>query len=85
MGRLFQPLLFFLARCSRNELIRQIEFLKAVNEILRKRIPQQKITLNHGKRARLLRLGKAVPGPFPDLRREALRLSGAGIRRALSH
>ena len=33
MERLFQPLLFFLARCSRNELIRQIEFLRAENAI----------------------------------------------------
>ncbi len=35
MGRVFQPLLFLLARCTRNELIRQIEWLKAENEMLR--------------------------------------------------
>jgi hypothetical protein len=29
MGRLSHPLLFLLARCTKNELIRQIEFLKA--------------------------------------------------------
>ena len=40
MERLFQPLLFFVARCSRNQLIRQIEFLRAENEMLRKRLPQ---------------------------------------------
>ena len=51
MERLFQPLLFFLARCSRNELIRQIEFLKAENEMLRKRVPRKKITLKHDERA----------------------------------
>jgi len=62
MERLFQPLLFFLARCSRNQLIRQIEFLKAENELLRKRVPRQKITLNHEERARLLKLGQAI-GP----------------------
>ena len=33
MGRLFHPLLFFLAKCTRHELIRQIEFLRAENEI----------------------------------------------------
>jgi hypothetical protein len=37
--RLFQPLLCMLARCGRNQLIRQIEFMKAENEMLRKRIP----------------------------------------------
>jgi len=39
MQRLFQPLLFFVARCSRNELIRQLEFLKAENQMLRKDCP----------------------------------------------
>ena len=62
MGRLFQPLLFLLARCSHNELIRHIEFLKAKNEMLRKRMPRQKITLNHEERARLIKLGQAI-GP----------------------
>jgi putative transposase len=62
MGRLFQPLPFLLARCSRNELVRHIEFLKAENEILRNRIPKKKITLNHEERARLIKLGKAI-GP----------------------
>jgi putative transposase len=62
MERLFQPLLFLLARCSRNELIRQIEFLKAENEMLRKRVPRKKITLTHDERARLLKLGQAI-GP----------------------
>ena len=41
MERLFQPLLFFLARCSRNQFIRQIEFLKVENEILRKKLPKR--------------------------------------------
>jgi Integrase core domain len=37
MGWLVQPLLFFLARCTRNQLIWNIEFLKTENEVLRKR------------------------------------------------
>lgn len=36
MERLYQPLLFLLARCCRNELIRQVEWLNVENEILRK-------------------------------------------------
>ena len=57
MDRPYQPLLFVLSRCSRNQLIRQIEFLKAENEMLRKRVPLQKIALQPDKRARLVQLG----------------------------
>ena len=46
MGRLYQPLLFLLARCTRNELIRQIEWLKAENEMLRKRVGKKRIFLD---------------------------------------
>lgn len=60
MSRLFQPLLFLLARCTRNELIRQIEFLKAENEILRKRVPKKRIVLKADERDRLLKLGAAI-------------------------
>jgi putative transposase len=62
MGRIFQPLLFMLARCTRNELIRQIEFLKAENEILRSRLKKHHLQLRPAERARLLKLGKAI-GP----------------------
>jgi putative transposase len=62
MDRIFQPLLFFLARCSRNQLIRHIEFLKAENEILRKRIPKYQIRITHEEQIRLVKLGEAV-GP----------------------
>ena len=62
MGRLFQPLLFILARCSRNELIRHIEFLKAENEMLRNGSEERKLCLKADERARLIKLGQAI-GP----------------------
>ena len=67
MGRIFQPLLFMLARCTRNELIRQIEFLKAENEMLRTRVPRQKIALTPLERDRLLKLGAAIGPPVRRL------------------
>ena len=62
MGRIFQPLLFLLASCTRNQLIRQIEFLKVENEMLRARVPKQSIHLKPEERQRLLKLALAI-GP----------------------
>ncbi|WP_339909515.1 integrase core domain-containing protein [Symmachiella dynata] len=62
MGRVFQPLLFLLARCTRNELIRQVEWLKAENEMLRKRIDKKRIFLEPEEKARLMKLGQEI-GP----------------------
>jgi putative transposase len=62
MGWPVQPLLFFLARCTRNKLIQQIEFLKAENEMLRKRVPKQRIWLKPDEKERLLKLAIAI-GP----------------------
>ena len=39
MGWIVQPLSFFLAHCSRNQLIRQFEFMKTEHKMLCKRIP----------------------------------------------
>ena len=67
MARIFQPLLFMLAKCTRNELIRQIQFLKAENEMLRKRIPARCIYLKDEERSRLIELGQAIGPPIQHL------------------
>jgi len=58
----FSPLLFYLARCTENELRRQIEPFKAENEMLRDRVPKKRIFLKRDERERLLKLGAAI-GP----------------------
>lgn len=60
MARLFQPLFFYLASCTENQLVRQIEFLKAENEMLRKRVPKKRIFLDSDEKTRLIALGKAI-------------------------
>ena len=49
-------------RCSRNGLIRQIEFLRAENQRLPKRVSKHGIRLDQEVRTRLIKLGQAV-GP----------------------
>lgn len=56
MERIFQPLLFFIARCSRNELIRHIELLKTENEMLRKRLNVRAVFLKPDERARIIEM-----------------------------
>ena len=58
----FSPFLFHLARCTENELRRQIEFFKAENEMLRQRVPKKRIFLKQEEREQLLKLGAAI-GP----------------------
>ncbi|REJ69686.1 MAG: hypothetical protein DWQ31_03520 [Planctomycetota bacterium] len=62
MNRIFQPLLFLLARSTEETLRHQVEFLKCENEMLRRRVPKQRIFLKDDERARLLTLGLAL-GP----------------------
>jgi putative transposase len=54
---LFQPLLFLLARSTADDLQKQVEYLKAENEMLRKRVPRKRIFLKADERAKLLKLG----------------------------
>jgi len=62
MFRFFHPFLFLLARSTANDLQKQIEFLKAENEILRKHVPKKHLHLSQEERAKLLKLGKEL-GP----------------------
>ncbi len=56
----FQPLLFLLARCGEEDLRRQIEFFKAENEMLRRRVPKQHIFLKPHERESLMKLALAL-------------------------
>ena len=56
------PLLFFQpARATQPELIRQVQYLKVENRILRARLPRR-VVVTPGEKARLLKYGKRV-GP----------------------
>src|SRR5687768_6188038 len=46
MKWLFAPLLMLIAKSTESELAKQVEFLKAENQMLRRRIPRQ-VRLNH--------------------------------------
>lgn len=59
MLRLVDPLLFVLVSATRNELARQVQFLRAENRMLRERLPER-VRLTEPERRRLVRLGSAL-------------------------
>jgi putative transposase len=61
VARFFHPLILMLAGLSRSELARQIQYLKADNEILMARLPKR-VTVTPAERRRLLNLGRRI-GP----------------------
>lgn len=59
MQAAYKAFLLYLAAATDRELTRQLEYLKAENEILRSKLPQR-ITVTPAERRRLLTLGKLV-------------------------
>lgn len=59
VARFFHPLLTLLASVTRSHLAKQIQYLKAENEILRSKLPKR-ITVTPKERQKLLRYGKPL-------------------------
>ncbi|MEX2214186.1 MAG: hypothetical protein WD768_08665 [Phycisphaeraceae bacterium] len=59
----FFPLL---AGATEKQLVRQVEYLKAENQILRDKLPKR-MTVTAAERARLIKLGKAVGSAIKHL------------------
>jgi putative transposase len=59
MAWLFQPLLMLLARSTDSQLARQVEFLHAENQMLRRRLPKS-VRLSLDEKRLLVKLGQAI-------------------------
>jgi putative transposase len=66
MVRFFHPLLKLLASATHQELLAQVQYLKAENEVLRGRLPKRVIA-TRAERARLVRLGMLVGAAITQL------------------
>ncbi len=66
MARFFHPLILLLASLTKTELARQIQYLKAENEILRSKLPKR-LTVTPAERQRLVRLGKNIGSALQHL------------------
>lgn len=67
MSRFLQPLLLLLGRSDEHYLRRQIQFLKAENEILRAPLPKRIVTTPEERR-RLLKFGQPLGSSIRELR-----------------
>jgi putative transposase len=59
MGRIFHPLFALLASATRQELTRQVAYLKEENRILRARLPERLVATPQERR-RLMRVGRRL-------------------------
>ena len=66
MGRIFHPLLALLASATRQELARQVAYLKEENRILRARLPERIVATPQEKK-RLLRAGRRLGAQLKEL------------------
>ena len=66
MGRLFHPLFALLASATRQELARQVAYLKEENRLLRARLPERIVTTPQ-ERKRLLRVGRRLGVQLKEL------------------
>ncbi len=64
MGQLFYPFLFLIARSTANDLQRQVEHLKAENEMLRTRDPKKRIFLRADERATIAIVADPAGGMY---------------------
>lgn len=66
MALFLQSLLVLLAGCDRDELARQVQYLKVENQILRTKLPKR-LDITREERARLLKFGKLVGTVIKEL------------------
>ncbi len=65
-GSLFQEFLGLLGRMTQDQLIRQIEFMKVENEILRSKLPRR-ITTSPAEKRRLIKYGLPLRGQIKQV------------------
>ena len=66
MSRILHPLFALLASATRQELARQVAYLKEENRILRSRLPGQ-ISVTAKERQRLIRVGRKLGAQLKEL------------------
>lgn len=66
MAKLFHAFSLTLGRSTHAELIRQIQYLKVENEMLRSKLPKR-ITVTPAERRRLLKYGKPLSAAIKEL------------------